>query len=222
MSHSRWLLCSLLCAALVGAGCSGDSGADDASPEGPTPEVETPSEEGGEAEEVVESLTAKLKMRDGGQYARDLAQALGLERNTLCRELGLYDCIDDVHGIALGRVEPYELGIRRPLPVAPVTAPMAVDRIAVAACSQRVNLDFDDSEAGLFAGLVEAGEEATDEDYSAAAAGLIESILRRRAQPEEVTELLAFRDEVDGQDVARSWAFGACFALSTHVEALFY
>lgn len=50
--------------------------------------------------------------------------------------------VDEVHRIVLGGVEPYTLGVREPLPLIAVTAPIAQDRVALAACTERIERDL--------------------------------------------------------------------------------
>ena len=63
-------------------------------------------------EQVAVSRQARVKYKSGARYANDLAEALDLSRDAVCRELGRYDCVDEVHRIVLGGVEPYTLGVR--------------------------------------------------------------------------------------------------------------
>src|SRR5690606_37542469 len=46
-------------------------------------------------EQVAPSRQPRVKYKSGARYASDLAAALDLERDAVCRELGLYDCVDD-------------------------------------------------------------------------------------------------------------------------------
>ena len=197
--------------ALAAAGCSSNSSA--------------PTESGTDA--PVESAKARVKFKEQGRFVRDLAAALELPRDQVCNELGLYDCYDVAHRITLGGVEPYRRGIRDPLPVAPVTAPIAVDRVALSACAARVDRDFaDPSDAVMFGPLAEVG--ATDESLEDAARTIYDRVLRRDATEGEVDSLVAFYDEtVDalmstGEEPAREWAIASCFAVATTLEGLFY
>ncbi len=163
-----------------------------------------------------------LKQKSGDVVATDLAAALSLPRDALCEELGAYDCVRDVHRITLGGVEPYSLGIRTPLASPSVTAPLALDRLAFAACGERVRLDFDGAETdGLFAALAKTSDDAA---YLQVATELVSRLLARDPNPAELEALLGFRDDVSGtgKDAARQWSLGACAAVATSVEFLFY
>jgi hypothetical protein len=181
----------------------------------------------GGADDPLESAKARVKFKEQGRYVRDLAAALDLPRDEVCNELGLYDCYDVAHRITLGGVEPYRRGIRDPLPVAPVTAPIAVDRVALSACSTRVDRDFESpSNASMFRQLAEVG--ATEATLETSARTIYDRVLRRDATRGEVDSLVAFYDEtveaLDGtdQEPAREWAIASCFAVATTLEGLFY
>jgi len=203
---------ALVLAALFASGCSSN----DASP---SSEVRI--------DEPIESAKARVKFKEQGRFVRDLAASLELRRDEVCKELGLFDCYEDAHRIVLGGVEPYRRGIRDPLPVAPVTAPIAVDRVALSACATRVDRDFDNpSEAVMFGELATIGP--TDELLEQTAHTIYERLLRRAATDDEVDSLVAFhseaRDTLDASDddPTREWAVASCFAVATTMEGLFY
>lgn len=196
----------------------------------PEPEVtennNTPPEEPGE-EEVVASHKSRVRFVGGQRYVTDLSRALKLNRVTVCKELGEYDCVDRVHNITLGGVEPYHQSYYQPLEVLPVTAPIAIDRIAIKACDRRANLDFEDPNGAVLVGEVaRAGKDATLEDYKASSRRVYEVLLRREAEEHEIEDLAAFAAEVEeevGADrKAREWATMSCFVVATSMEALFY
>ena len=175
----------------------------------------------------IESAKARVKFKDQGRFVRDLASGLGLGQDEVCTELGLYDCYEIAHRITLGGVEPYNRGIREPLPVAPVTKPIAVDRVALNACATRVDRDFDDpDDALMFGDLATVGP--TEEQLEAAANVIYQRVLRRPATLREVGELVAFYDETVEElaetedDPTREWAVASCFAVATTTEGLFY
>jgi hypothetical protein len=172
---------------------------------------------------VLESQKPRVRPKHGERFARDLASALELERSELCRELGRFDCVSEAHRITLGGVEPYRAGIDAPLSVAPVTAPIAYDRVALSACSTRVDRDFDaPGSAALFGPLASADSPAAREATSRM---LYTRILRREAEPHEVQALGDLYAEVAAEveeEPAREWAILSCFAVATTMEGLFY
>lgn len=180
-----------------------ETGADSGGPEEP---AQAPSARAG----------VKRKAPDG--YARDLAAALELPPDELCRELSTFDCVD-THRIALGGVAPYDLAVYEPLPEPGVSSPIAVDRIALAACGERWERDAANGSLELFAELM-TGE--PDEAARAAVAGrLYRRLLRRDAEPRELEAVVDLWDELDEPD-PRAWAQLSCFAIATTLENLFY
>ena len=59
----------------------------------------------------------------------------------MCLELSKYDCNNDAFRITLGGVEPQNMLMYQPLEQAAMTAPIAVDRVALHACIERVSRD---------------------------------------------------------------------------------
>jgi len=172
---------SLLTAA---SACSSES--KDKVPSDPAPTVPT--------EEVAASRQERVKYKSGARYANDLAAALDLERDAVCRELGRYDCVDEVHRIVLGGVEPYTLGVREPLPSIAVTAPIAQDRVALAACTERIERDLAASQPVFL--TTEDLDAPTPGQLEAASKRFYDRILRREATPDEVSALAQFHSTV--------------------------
>lgn len=197
-------------ALLAVVGC----GEDDVAPPGAAPESEL----------VVPSAKPRVRAKHGERYATDLAASLELSRSDVCNELGRYDCVSDAHRIVVGGVEPYRLGIDEPLPIAPITAPIAYDRIALSACGERADRDFaDPGTAALFGDVI---PEASVESLRATGTKLYEQVLGRGPDPTELEAIVSFYDEVaaetEAAEAPKEWAVLACFAVATTQEALFY
>ncbi len=177
-------------------------------------------------EQVAASRQARLKYKSGARYANDLAAALDLSRDAVCRELGRYDCVDEVHRIVLGGVEPYTLGVREPLPSLGVTAPIAQDRVALAACTERIERDLAAPEP-VFLTAVDV-DAPTPGQLEATAGRFYDRILRRAATPDEVSALAQFHSTVtdelaeSGATATRDWAILSCFMVATTLESIFY
>lgn len=177
-------------------------------------------------EQVAASRQARMKYKSGARYANDLAAALDLQRGAVCRELGLYDCVDEVHRIVLGGVEPYTLGVREPLPSLGVTAPIAQDRVALAACTQRIDRDLAASEP-VFLTTVDV-DAPTPGELEATARRFYDRILRRDATSDEVSALAQFHSTVTNEPgesratATRDWAILSCFMVATTLESIFY
>ena len=150
----------------------------------------------------------------------DLANGLGLQTWELCAELGTYDCIEDAHLVTLGGVEPAQLGIDDPLPNASVSAPIAADRVAIAACAQRFTRD----QAGpsvLFGPVLDGDTAGNRKTVSE---NLVRRLLGREPNTAEIGSLLDLHDTLEplSSDLTRDWSIGACVVVATSTEALFY
>jgi hypothetical protein len=179
---------------------------------------------GGGEFELVPSRKARVKFKGGERALGDLAVALELDRASACTELGIYDCVTQVHRIALGGVEPYELRINDPLEVIPVTAAIAADRVALVACGQRVAADFEDPQNAKVFKVLASGD-ATAETLGASVDALYDRILMRAPNAEEAAALVALHADVvaeEGGDGRATWAKLACFAVATTLESLFF
>jgi hypothetical protein len=177
-------------------------------------------------ERVAVSRQPRVKYKSGARYASDLAAALDLGRDAVCRELGRYDCVDEVHRIVLGGVEPYTLGVREPLPSIAVAAPIAQDRVALAACTERIERDLEASEP-VFLTAVDV-DAPTPGQLEAAAERFYDRILRRAATPDEISALAQFYSTVTDEPgesratATRNWAILSCFMVATTLESIFY
>lgn len=176
-------------------------------------------------EQIAPSRQPRVKYKSGARYASDLAAALDLQRDAVCRELGQYDCVDQVHRIVLGGVEPYTLGVRDPLPSIAVTAPIAQDRVALAACTERIERDLAASEP-VFLRKINV-EDPTPGELEATAKRFYDRILRRAATSDEVNALAQFHSTVTGETgegvtATRDWAILSCFMVATTLESIFY
>jgi len=167
-----------------------------------------------------ESAAPRLKAKGGDVWRNDLSQGLRLESNELCLELSRYDCVEDVHLIAMGGMEPERLGIDEPLPFAS-NSPIAYDRVAISACAARYDADVAGSPA-MFNEAVDG--DLSSEDRAAISHRLIEGLLSRRATDEQVEGLVSLYDTLQplSSDLVADWSIGACVVVATSTEALFY
>lgn len=214
-------LCALALAACTDAGV-GLSAEGPAAPEPSAP----PPEPDPQAQGVVPSHKARVKFKGGERLVRDLVAGLELPRQGACSELARYDCIKEVHHIALGGVEPYHKAINNPLEVMPVTAAIAADRVALSTCTRRVRIDFDNpDEAVVFTALVRESGPPSADVLTQVATDLYDRLLQRDATDAEIKALVDFHAEVmaeTGDDGRRRWAQLACFSVATTLESLFY
>jgi len=180
--------------------------------------------------EVEPSPRPNVRFKGGERLRNDLARSLGLEPDQVCNELGRYSCTDLVHTIALGGVEAYVQGVYTSSEDTTATAPLAVERVVLAACTTAVDRDLADAgEAAVFGGLDIAGSgELSDPDapdVAAAIVALYRRGLQRSPTEVEVAHLRGLYESVQGRGgerVARDWAVASCFAVLTTMESLFY
>ncbi len=171
---------------------------------------------------------ANLRFKGGLRLRNDFAQALDLPAAEVCTELGRYDCVDAVHGVTLGGVDPYEKGLYEARPVTGVSTPLAVERMALSACGRAVDRDLAAGEGGAFGALPVQDGALTDVDADAVAAtldGLYKRALLRPVTPSEVAHLRGLYRDVaakGGAAPARDWAVLACFTTLTSLEMVLY
>lgn len=173
------------------------------------------------ASQQAPSRAPRVKFKGGLRMANDLSRALEIPVKELCEEVSTFDCLD-VHNIVLGGVDPYDLRIDDPLPVAPVTAPLAVERIALSACGERAARDFAQPErAILFTGM--ADPEARMSARESTVSELYRRLLQREPTSQETSALVELYDRLQQDSrVAQTWSQLSCMAIATTTEFLFY
>ena len=100
-------------------------------------------------EGVRTSARGNLRFKGPERLANDFAAALDLRPSDVCNELGQYPCATFVHNVALGGVDPYGPGLYEPSGITAVTTPLAVERMALAACTRRVDADLTTGEPAI-------------------------------------------------------------------------
>lgn len=176
----------------------------------------------GDESQQAPSAKARVKFKTAYRYAADLSSALGLPLSSVCLELSTYDCFE-THRIALGEVDAYDSRIFEPLPEPPITAPIAVDRIALSACGEAVARDFGQAgQAELFTEVAGDPDAATEAERAAVTQRLYQRLLLREVDPHELDAVVGLYDELSGAQPAKTWAQLSCFAIATSLEALFY
>jgi hypothetical protein len=151
MAHRKILSIGILGTALMLAGCSWFK-KPKVNNNGGRGQKQTQSVKGTLGDDGEPGLSNRSNIRFKKVYLlrNDFARALQLPPNQLCIEAGK-DCLGS-YNIVLGGVDPnmmlYER-IEQPV----TTSPIAVERIAMQACSRRVNLDFGGSKSLIFADI---------------------------------------------------------------------
>jgi hypothetical protein len=181
----------------------------------------------------VASSDPRVKFKDGERYLSDLSANLNIPRDVICKELSRYDCMTDAFRIVLGGVEAPNLLVNEPIENAALTSPIAVDRLALHVCTNRVRMDRETPanavlfKAGAFGadGRMKAPDRAW---LNATADTIYGTILLRSPTDGEMQNLAAYYAEVaDGRpanssDVAADWVTLSCFAVASSLEAVFY
>jgi hypothetical protein len=167
------------------------------------------------------SERAHVRFKKQQLLENDLASALELTPAELCQEFESLSCINEVHHLALGGVDAYKNSIFHGIEESLPTTPIAMERIVLNACGERVKRDF--SGGGVI--FTNLPAKVTDTKVLAGSIGtLFERALRRPASADEVKTLQGFYDEVakTTANATETWATLACYMVLTSVEAVFY
>ena len=173
------------------------------------------------------SLDPRLKLKDGDRYLNDLSSELAIPREAICKELSQYDCFRDAFRIVLGGVDAADLGVNEPLEQEAMTAPIALDRVALRVCVTRVERDIaDPKHAVLLRGPVAKGA-PSPAWMKRTVHGLYDRILAREATPAETSQLLGFYQKVAASNSpadtkVKDWVTLGCFAVASSFENIFY
>jgi hypothetical protein len=225
LSYTSTLLAALLAASLVGCPKSPSEPPQNQEPDGGRQNQVPDAGSAPDAGASSQSTKNNLKFKGGDRFSNDLASGLSLEKETLCKELGFYDCAAIAHKITLGGTEPYVQTIYTPISERTVSSSNAVERIALSACSKRSTLDFAKAaEAVVFQELVTSAAAPTNAALTAVVSRLYQRLLGREATTEETARLVEFYNELKAaeKEPARAFATYACFAVATSEESLFY
>lgn len=178
---------------------------------------------------LTESTKRRVQFKRQRRLLADFAAALELAPTEVCKELDRYDCVTEVHAIPLGGVEPYQLGLYSPPEVTSKSTPIAVERVALVGCRNRVDLDLaTPDDAVVWKGLrLDADGKLADPaqpELDAAITALYERFVQREPSADERAALRALYAELPSDEPrpGRAWAILACFAVATGVESLFY
>ena len=178
---------------------------------------------------LAKSAKARVRFKGNERFAIDLAVGLGLPIDQLCKELGQYDCAFFVHGVALGGVEPYGVGLYEPPQQTGATTALAVERVVLSACARRLAADVaNPSTALIYRGIPVVDGKLSPVDgpeVRALIADLAQRAWLRDPTADEVESLLALARDIEPShptDAAQQWALAACFTVFSSAEAVFY
>ncbi len=177
------------------------------------------------------SLNAEVRMKKVDLFVNDLKDALGFSsEEAFCLELNTYDCTSVVHNIVLGGVDAYDSAVFEPYESATESTPIAIERIALQACTKRVDDDLSDQQAAVvyknfnldgsnnFVNFDESVLNTTTDS-------LYKRFLKRMPTADESKTLRILYErlaEVEQNGIAYEWARMSCYMVATHVENIFY
>ena len=178
---------------------------------------------------IAKSAKARVRFKGNERFAIDLAVGLGLPVDQICKELGQYDCAFFVHGVALGGVEPYGVGLYEPPQVTGATTALAVERVVLSACAKRLAADVGNpSTALIYRGIPVVDGKLSPIDgpeVRALIADLAQRAWLRDPTSEEVESLIQLARDIEPghpTDAAAQWGLAACFTVFSSAEAVFY
>jgi len=160
--------------------------------------------------------TVSLVWKRYRAFEQTLATGLQLNKDQICNEIGTESCIEKVHLSKLGGNEPYDSAqYLRPEGPAALSG-IAIDRVILSACIQRVNLDKNGAPV-VFKGLNLNGPM----DQSKADNITIELYRRLLARDPSDEEKKILREYSTTVSSAEVFAKTACFAVGSSVEFIF-
>lgn len=184
---------------------------------------------GGGGSSFAASAKGLVRFKKNERLTADYAKSLGLQSNQVCNELGLYSCANVVHHLALGGVDPYNIGVYEPLPFTGLTSPIVTDRVALSACIQRVTADLaTPATALIYKGITLDAMGKLDVSAApvkTAIDTLYKQVLLREPTAAEVGHLSQLYTDIAATgkpDPGKSWMTLSCFAVLTSVESVFY
>src|SRR5690606_34574882 len=140
-----------------------------------------------------------------------LMQGLNLKKDEACVELGKYSCIDKIHLTVLGGNEPFESGQYERSQTPSVLTPVAVDRVVLAACSQRLELDRQAAGgAQVFKAFPLDGPSPDAKQLEQLASELYQRLLARDPEAAELQVIRGFASQGLAADKA---ALMVCYAI---------
>lgn len=149
-------------------------------------------------------------------FEHGLVEGLGLKKNDFCMEIGKQTCIDQTHLTVLGGNEPYKAGQFDRSQAPSVLTAIAVDRVVLAACSQRLEMDRKaGASAIVFKHFPLAGAAPSSAQVSLLTKELYQRILARNPEEAEIKAVTT----LGGQGLSNDrLALMLCFAIASSSE----
>ena len=170
-----------------------------------------------------------LQFKKFDQLREELARILELEAESVCRELGRYSCTDEAHRVVLGGAKAIEGNIYWGDPSPGPTTPIAFERVVLAACRRRAELEVASvRESRAFFEVVEV-EHGTLDPEDPKVTSAMQQLYRRGllrdptpAEVEAMEALYADIEAVNQLDPAMTWFQAVCAGVLSSTEFAFY
>jgi hypothetical protein len=162
-----------------------------------------------------------LQWKRAETFEADLAAALELPRDQLCKEFGTVQCIRDVHLVPLGGYDVFSSGMLEGAADPIVTTPAAIERVLLSACSRRVRLDLDGAQRSALFGALDlhgSAPPAASPELHEFVSTLYRRMLGRDASEDEVATLASLSDASACDEFAKL----ACFTVGSLSEFIFF
>ena len=162
-------------------------------------------------------LSSTLVWKRYRAFESGVSNAMGLDAEQICTELGQHSCINKAHLTVLGGNEPFENGQYERAERPSALTPLAIDRVIISACSQRIAMD----KAGnpqVFTYFPLGASSVNGEQVKQQATALYQRFLARDPSSEELGLLVEYSGKAG---TAAQAAFSLCFAIGTHMENIF-
>ncbi len=177
---------------------------------------------------VARSQKLQVKKKRTNQITRSLSKILGMTTNQLCLELGKIPCANIVHNVSLGGMDAYSNSQYELAEKDPITAPMALDRLVLAACSTRASIDIINPNQGVIfrnIKLTDDGRLTRNDAFYNSIDRLYQRSFLRNPSFEEVKAMENLYVDIYEENpigAARNWAVLSCYVVLSSIEFIFY
>lgn len=178
---------------------------------------------------IAKSARGNIRFKGPERINTDFSAILELRPESVCLELGLYPCTSVVHNVALGGVDPYGAGVYESTGITASTTPIIVERIAWAACTQRVTSDLGNPDAAvIFKGIPLSDQKLANPDGAevhAAMTQLVQRTYLRNPYRPEIDRYVRLAKDIEATGTAtpaKDWMQSVCFAILSSAESVFY
>ncbi|MBC7659298.1 MAG: hypothetical protein H7249_06275 [Chitinophagaceae bacterium] len=144
-----------------------------------------------------------------------LVTGLALNKATFCQELGKQSCIDKVHLTFLGGNDPFEAGLYERAQTPTSITAVAVDRVVLYACSQRLEMDRVAASAAVVFKYFPLSGTPTSDQLKLQATDLYHRFLARDPEAAEITVIQSLSNKGLAAD---KLALMMCYSIGTSAE----